>query len=91
MHTPNKLNKEEFVKKLHQEFGVETGTVFYPPCHLQTVYKKLGSISHRSLSIAEHVLSRTITLPMHVSLTPKDVNFVVEKIAYLCSKLCPAC
>jgi perosamine synthetase len=83
----NKLNKEEFVKKLHQEFGMETGTVFYPPCHLQTVYKKLGSVSYQSLLIAEQVLSRTITLPMHVSLTPKDVDFVIEKIAYLYSDM----
>jgi dTDP-4-amino-4,6-dideoxygalactose transaminase len=78
-----KLNKEEFTRLLLQDFGIETGNVFYPPCHLQTVYKKLGVASYGSLLTAEEVLSRTITLPMHVGLTDEDVDYVLEKVASL--------
>ena len=32
-----KLDKIEFTRLLFEDFGVETGNVFYPPCHLQAV------------------------------------------------------
>jgi len=35
------------------------------------------------LLTAEEVLSRTITLPMHVGLTDEDVDYVLEKVASL--------
>ena len=69
-----KIDKAEFTKALFHDYGIETGNVFYPPCHLQDVYKKLGVTSYGSLSTSEQVLSRTITLPMHVGLTDEDVD-----------------
>jgi perosamine synthetase len=81
------LNKAEFTKQLFQDFGVETGNIFYPTCHLQAVYKKIGAFSYGSLLTAERVLERTITLPMHVGLTDEDVDFVLDKIEFLSAKL----
>ena len=82
-----KLDKGEFTRLLFQDFGIETGNIFYPPCHLQTVYRKLGIASYGSLLTSEQVLSRTITLPMHVGLTDEDVNYVLDKVAFLAQKL----
>ena len=82
-----KIDKAEFTRSLFEDFGVETGNVFYPPCHLQAVYKKLGVASYGSLLTAEQVLSRTITLPMHVGLTDEDVDYVLDKVAFLNQKL----
>lgn len=72
---------------MFEDFGVETGNIFYPPCHLQAVYKKIGAFSYGDLSTAEQVLSRTITLPMHVGLSDSDVEFVVDKVKLLVGKL----
>lgn len=82
-----KLDKAEFTRMLFQDFGVETGNIFYPPCHLQAVYKKLGAFSYGNLLVAERVLSRTITLPMHVGLTDEDVEYVLDKVKFLACKL----
>jgi UDP-4-amino-4,6-dideoxy-L-N-acetyl-beta-L-altrosamine transaminase len=79
----DKINKAEFTRQLLQDYGIETGNVFYPPCHLQEVYQKLGVISYGSLLTAEQVLARTITLPMHVGLTNEDVEYVVDKVTKL--------
>ena len=79
----DKLNKAEFTRMLFQDYGVETGNIFYPPCHLQAVYKKLGAFSYGNLLAAERVLSRTITLPMHVGLTDEDVEYVIEKVKFI--------
>jgi perosamine synthetase len=82
-----KLDKGEFTRLLFQDFGIETGNIFYPPCHLQTVYRKLGVASYGSLLTSELVLSRTITLPMHVGLTNEDVDYVLDKVVFLAQKL----
>ncbi len=78
-----KIDKAVFTKRLFEDFGVETGNIFYPPCHMQGVYQKLGAFSYGSLAVAEQVLSRTITLPMHVALSEADVDFVVDKVKSL--------
>ena len=78
-----KTDKKEVAQTLFEDFGIETGNVFYPPCHLQGVYKKLGAPSYGNLAVAEDVLSRTIALPMHAALTDKDALFVTEKISQL--------
>ncbi len=75
-----KVDKAQFIKELLEVHGVETGNVFYPPCHMQDVYKKLGAHSYGSLSVAEEVLARTITLPMHTGLTDTDVDYVIKKV-----------
>jgi perosamine synthetase len=79
----DKINKAEFTRRLFQDFGIETGNVFYPPCHLQDVYQKLGVTSYDKLSTSEQVLARTITLPMHVGLAAEDVDYVVDKVTKL--------
>ena len=82
-----KLDKVEFTRMLFQDFGVETGNIFYPPCHLQAVYKKIGAFSYGNLLTAERVLYRTITLPMHVGLTDADVDYVLDKVGFVADKL----
>jgi perosamine synthetase len=79
------IDKQKLTGTLMQDFGVETGNIFYPPCHMQGVYKKLGAFSYGSLETAEQVLARTITLPMHVALSDSDVEYVLDKVASLCS------
>ena len=72
------VERVRFTGLLEEEFGVETGNVFYPPCHMQPVYRKQGNGVSGELSVSERVLARTITLPMHVAMTDQDVSYVVE-------------
>ncbi|MGD6808998.1 MAG: DegT/DnrJ/EryC1/StrS family aminotransferase [Candidatus Bathyarchaeia archaeon] len=73
-----KLNKDLFAKNLKTK-GVETGTVFYPPCHMQPFYQKLNPDSSH-FSVAEDVLARTITLPMHSALSDVEVSTVIKSV-----------
>ncbi len=77
------FDRVSFAKRLLEEFGVETGNIFYPPCHMQAVYKKLGAFSYGSLSVAEQVLSRTVALPIHAALSIDEASFVVDKVKLL--------
>lgn len=72
----DKTNFTELLKDRH----VETGTIFYPPCHMQTVYQnRVGSIKS-VLPISEKFLAQTITLPMHADLTDDNVSKVVQDV-----------
>lgn len=81
----SELDKAEFTRYL-DDFGVETGSVFYPPCHLQQVYRKNGFASYGGLAAAERVLCKTITLPMHPGLTDQEVDYVIDKLCKFVSK-----
>ncbi len=75
-----KIDKAAFTKSLFGEFGIETGNIFYPPCHLQGVYRKLGALSYSGLTVSEDVLARTVTLPMHIALSDSDVEYVIDTV-----------
>jgi perosamine synthetase len=81
-----KINKSYFTRRLFDEFGVETGNIFYPPCHMQKLYLDIGAFSYGSLAVAEQVLVRTITLPMHVALTDEEVEYVIEKVKLIANE-----
>ena len=73
------VGKARFTQLLEKEYAVETGNVFYPPCHMQSVYGARGAdLSGKKLPVSERVLSQTITLPMHAALTDEDAQYVVK-------------
>jgi dTDP-4-amino-4,6-dideoxygalactose transaminase len=75
------VNKAKFTQHLWQQYGIETGTVFYPPCHMQRAYQKRGAVAYGGLGVAENTLARTVTLPMHVELTDEQVAAVTKAVS----------
>jgi dTDP-4-amino-4,6-dideoxygalactose transaminase len=73
----SRIDKTAFTGLLEKEYGIETGNVFYPPCHLQPSFQKLGyGFSREDLSLSETTLSRTITLPIHAAMDEEDAKYV---------------
>jgi dTDP-4-amino-4,6-dideoxygalactose transaminase len=77
-----KVDKLKFTESLIKKHGIETGNVFYPPCHMQQAYRQIVNNS-MTLRTAEEILSRTITLPMHVEMSTTEAEFVVSTISSL--------
>jgi dTDP-4-amino-4,6-dideoxygalactose transaminase len=77
------VDKAKFTALLDKEYQIETGNVFYPPCHMQIVYESLGGTCARNLPVAERILASTITLPIHVAMGHKDAEHVVCSIRSL--------
>ena len=73
-----------------KERGIATGSLYWPPCHLQPVYhKKFGyKISPRltrlgregDFPITEDILSRAIALPMYTGMTKKERDYIVAQV-----------
>lgn len=81
------MNREKLAALLRDEYGVETGHLYYPPCHLQLFYKEHFGTREGDLPVAESVLRRVLCLPMHAALSDEDAFYVAESLKTLCNKL----
>lgn len=72
--------QREDTKTLMTKFGIETGSIYYPPVHLMPLYKKMYKFKSPHLPVAEDILPRVLCLPVFVQMTEKEVDFVVESL-----------
>jgi len=78
------LERRAVQQRLDAEFGVRTGTSYYPPCHLQPAYRAAFGYREGDYPIAEATLAQTIALPMHCDLTEEEVRRVIDGVAAVC-------
>jgi dTDP-4-amino-4,6-dideoxygalactose transaminase len=70
------------VKQRLKEKGVGCGSeVYWPPLHLQPVYKRLLGTKEGDYPNAENICRRMLCPPMHSWMSPDDAEYVVEKFA----------
>lgn len=65
---------------MKDKFEVETGHVYYPPCHLHPYYLEHYRAKDGDLVNAERVLRQVLCLPMHAALTDENVKYVVKSL-----------
>jgi len=75
------LNTEDLITLLKDKYGVETGRVYYPPCHLQPIYRKRFRFKEGMFPTAEEVLKKVICLPIHIGMNDEDVEYVLESLS----------
>jgi perosamine synthetase len=62
---------------LMKEKGIETGSVYYPPCHLQPYYLEHYSCKGE-FPVAENVLKKVLCLPIHANLSTDDLEYITD-------------
>ncbi len=75
------ISREKLGRELKEKYGIETGHVYYPPCHLQPFYIENFGTRLGDFPIAEKVLKQVLCLPMNLELKYDDVNYVRDAIA----------
>lgn len=83
----DEIDREKLAFSLKKEFGVETGNVYDPPCHLQPFYMKNFGTRKGDLPVSEKVLRKVLCLPMHYGITRKDVDYVANALRRSIGKL----
>ncbi len=81
------INKEKLMAALKNEFGVDTGSLYYPPCHLHPWYKANLGTHEGDLPVSETVLKQVLCLPMHPGLTEDTARYVIDSLNTCISKL----
>jgi dTDP-4-amino-4,6-dideoxygalactose transaminase len=70
---PPGCDRQQVALRLRRDFGVETGTVYWPPCHRQPLYAHWDPAL---FPVAEGLLPRLLTLPLFAGLEEADVEYV---------------
>jgi len=71
------MSRESVIEKLNQA-GIGN-SIFYPlPIHQQPYYKELGY--NESHIVAEKITKEVISLPVHPSVTPEDLEAIAKTI-----------
>ena len=78
---PAGCDRRRVLEVLKEEYGVVCGSVYWPPCHLEPFYRERFGYKEGSFPVAESVLWRTITLPLFVGLTDRDVAYVCHALS----------
>jgi dTDP-4-amino-4,6-dideoxygalactose transaminase len=74
------IDREKLKEKLRDKGVRCSGEVYWPPLHLQPVYKRLLGTKEGDFPQAEDACKRMICLPIYAQMTPEDAQFVVEKL-----------
>ena len=74
------LNISKIQETLKHEYLVESGTIYYPPCHLQPVYRSMFPELKGKLPVSEDVLARTISLPIYAGMDTSDAIYVTRSL-----------
>lgn len=81
------IEREELKQKL-KEKGVRCGgEVYWPPLHLQPIYRKLLNTKEGSFPRAEDVCKRMICLPIYTQMNIEEVEYVAEKLEETLSEI----
>ena len=73
-------DEKKRVARVLKERGIATGSLYWPPCHLQPVYQKKFGYKKGDFPVAEDILSRAIALPMYTGMTKKEREYVVAGV-----------
>ena len=80
---PAEKRREWVAAKLLERWGVESGSVYWPPCHLTPFYQRELGYGPGDFPVAEEVLSQVVTLPMFPGLSDEDVERACRGLAEL--------
>jgi perosamine synthetase len=81
------IDRDKVAWILKAEFGIDTGSIYYPPCHLHPWYKKNLCTKEGDFPVSEKVLKKVLCLPMHLGITPEITHYVVEALNASIAKL----
>jgi dTDP-4-amino-4,6-dideoxygalactose transaminase len=81
------IDREKLKEKLRTKGVRCSGEVYWPPLHLQPIYKQLLGTKEGDFPQAEKVCKRMICLPLYAQMTMEDTKFVVEKLRETLSEM----
>ncbi|MDR0493534.1 MAG: DegT/DnrJ/EryC1/StrS family aminotransferase [Nitrososphaerota archaeon] len=76
----NGIDKNKIAFILKNDFGIDTGSIYYPPCHLHPWYMSNLHTRKGDLPISEDVLKEVLCLPIHLGITDKTADYVVDSL-----------
>jgi dTDP-4-amino-4,6-dideoxygalactose transaminase len=74
------IDREKLKNELREKGVRCSGEVYWPPLHLQPIFKKLLRVREGDYPLAEEACRRMICLPLHASMAMEDAQYVMENV-----------
>jgi perosamine synthetase len=74
------IDREKLKEKLKHKGVRCSGEVYWPPLHLQPIYKQLLGTKEGDFPQAEDACKKMICLPLYAQMTAEDAQYVIEKL-----------
>ena len=78
--TAPEISRDDLKQKLRENGVKPSGEVYWPPLHLEPVYKRLLNVKEGDFPIAEDICRRMICLPIYSQMTMDEAKYVIEKV-----------
>ena len=83
----SEINRDEFKQKLREKGVRCSGEVYWPPLHMQPIYRRLLKVKEGDFPQSEDACRRMVCLPMYSQMTLDEAEYVVNKIEEVLSEL----
>jgi perosamine synthetase len=74
------IDREKLKEKLRAKGVRCSGEVYWPPLHLEPIYKSLLGTKDEDFPQAEDACRRMICLPLYTQMTTEEAKYVIEKL-----------
>jgi len=81
------INRDLFKEKLRAKGVMCSGEVYWPPLHLQPIYRQLLHTKEGDFPIAEDVCKRMICLPIYTQMTLDEAEYVIQRLKETLSEI----
>ncbi len=81
------INREKLKDNLKDKGVRCSGEVYWPPLHLQPIYKQLLGSREGDFPLAEDTCKRMICLPLYAQMTMEEARYVIEKLRETLAKM----
>lgn len=81
------VSRDDFKQKLREKGVRPSGEVYWPPLHMEPVYKRLLKVKEGDFPVAEDVCLRQVCLPLYSQMTSEEAKYVTEKVKEVAPQL----
>lgn len=74
------IKRDLFKQKLREKGVRLSGEVYWPPLHMEPIYKRLLGTKEGDFPVAEDVCARMVCLPMYSQMTLREAKYVIGKV-----------
>ncbi len=74
------IDRQSVATQMKEQFNIETGHVYYPPCHLHPYYMETFGTKMGDLPGSEETLKQVLCLPMHIGVSGETIKYVGESL-----------
>lgn len=79
------IPRDGFKQRLRERGVKPSGEVYWPPLHMQPVYKQLLKIKEGDFPVAEDACRRMVCLPIYSQMTTNEAKYVIESVVEVLS------